>query len=847
MLISNNTLRRSQVPAGLFRRFHKVMSKSIDTSFRVSFLSKVTRQLPTCAAFVFFSGNVLAADAPGSDAALQEVEARWDILNEYCVGCHNFEDWAGSLAFDTLSPDLIHNNPDVFEKAIRKMRGRLMPPPGNEKPPMDELDGFIARLENYLDSLAPDAGPNPGHIAIHRLNRTEYENSVKDLLHYEIDAEALLPPDATSDGFDNVAEVLQVSPSFLEQYIQAARQISIQAVSSAVPEPDVTSWVPPSLATQYRHVKGLPLGTRGGFIVDHYFPADGDYTFNVEIASQEGSLQRSYPTWWLEDEHRFILTIDGEEVYSATLGGPEDAEAVDLEQTPAISEIQRRFQDITVPIPAGKHTVGATFVARSHAESDRTIEHLSPGETMDNIPIVHGMKTYGPLNVTSVPEVPSRQKIFSCYPANNDEERSCALEILSDLARQAFRRPVTDRDLEPLMAFYDNGHAEGGFETGIQKGVMAILASTKFLYRAEPLPEDAEPGDVFPVTDMELASRLSFFLWGRGPDEELITLAETNRLHDKQVLNEQVDRMLADPRAASLTENFAFQWLNIDGVDAIDPDPRLFPDFDDDLRESFKRELSLFVDSILRSDRSVLDLLDASHTYLDERLARHYGIDDVRGTQFREVTLDDKNRWGILGKGGIMMLTSYPNRTSPVLRGAYVLETLIGTPPAAPPPGIDIDLDTKPGQKVLTLRERMENHREQPSCNQCHGVIDPLGMALENFNAVGQWRDTDRLARAPIDAVGQLAGGQKVTGVTDLRDALRGRPEQFVQTLTEKLMTYALGRSVQYYDMPLVRQIVRDVEAQDYRFNAIIKGIVESDVFMKKALPLESDHPATSH
>jgi len=792
-----------------------------------------------------FSGIVASAHAaenPGSEEALQAVNAKWDLLNEYCVSCHNFEDWAGSLAFDTLSPETIHNNIYVFEKAVRKMRGRLMPPPGNDKPPIEDLDAFIADMEYYLDSIADNGGANPGHISVHRLNRTEYENSVEDLLAYDIDAEALLPPDATSDGFDNVAEVLQVSPTFLEQYIQAARQISIKAVSSEAPEPDVASWVPPSLATQYRHVKGLPLGTRGGFVVDHYFPADGEYTFNVEIASQEGSLQRSYPTWWLEDEHRFILTIDGEEVYTNTLGGYEDAEAVDRLQTPAITEIQRRFQNITVPVSAGKHSVGASFVARTFAESDRTIDHLSPGETMDNIPIVHGMKTYGPLNVTSVPDVPSREKIFSCYPANNDEERGCAVEILSKLARQAFRRPVTDQDIDPLMTFYDNGHAEGGFETGIQKGVMAILASTKFLYRAEPLPDDAEPGEVFPVTDLELASRLSFFLWGRGPDEELLTLAETNKLHEESILNEQIERMLADPRAASLTERFAYQWLNIDGVDSIDPDPRLFPDFDDDLGEAFKQELVMFVDSILRSDRSVLDLLDANHTFVNERLARHYGIDSVRGTQFQKINLDNENRWGLLGKGGLLMLTSYPNRTSPVLRGAYVLETLIGTPPSAPPPGIDIDIDTKPGQRVLTLRERMENHREQPSCNQCHGVIDPLGMALENFNAVGQWRDIDRQARAPIDAKGIMASGQPVTGVADLRDALRSRPDQFVQTLTEKLMTYALGRAVEAHDMPLVRRIVRQANEYDNRFDAIIKAIVESDVFLMKALPLEDEH-----
>lgn len=776
------------------------------------------------------------------NATLGKVEEQWPLFDNYCVTCHNFEDWAGSLAFDTLSPAMIHDNRDIFEKAIRKMRGRLMPPPGNEKPSEEGLKDFIANLESYLDSLADNTGPNPGHIAIHRLNRKEYENAVEDLLAFDIDAEALLPPDATSDGFDNVAEVLQVSPTFLEQYIQAARNISIAAVSADVPEPDLASFVPPSLANQYRHVKGLPLGTRGGMVVEHYFPADGDYTFSIELGSQEGSLQRSYPTWWLEDEHTFILTIDGQEVYRNTLGGYEDAEAVDLQQTPAISEIQRRFQDIEVPVSAGKHKIGASFVARTYAESDRIIDHLSPGETFDNIPIVHGLKTYGPENVTSVPEVPSRQKIFSCYPDNNDQERRCAEKILSDLARQAFRRPVNDSDVQPLMQFYDNGHAEGGFEVGVQKGIMAILASTKFLYRAEPLPEDAQPGEVFPVTDIELASRLSYFLWGRGPDEELITLAETGKLSEKTVLREQVARMLADPRASSLTENFAFQWLKVDGVDAIDPDPRLFPDFDDDLRTSYKTELALFMDSILRSDRSVLDLLDARHTYVDERLARHYGIEGVRGTAFQKVTLEDKRRWGLLGKGGLMMLTSYPNRTSPVLRGAYVLETFIGTPPAAPPPGVDIDIETKPGQRVLTLRERMENHREQPSCNNCHGVIDPLGMALENFNVIGQWRDIDRFARAPIDAAGRLASGAPVDGVVDLSKALIDNPDQFIQTLTEKLMTYALGRAVEYYDMPLVRSIVEKAAEQDNRFTAIIQGIVESDVFLMKALPLEDEH-----
>jgi mono/diheme cytochrome c family protein len=776
--------------------------------------------------------------------ALQDLNANWALLDQYCVGCHNVEDWAGSLAFDTLSPESVADNPAVFEKAIRKMRGRLMPPPGNDRPASEDLDRFVAQLEKHLDNVASEHGSNPGHIAIHRLNRREYQNAIEDLLGVKVDAEDLLPTDIASDGFDNVANVLQVSPAFLEQYMQAARAISIDAVSEAEPEPDVASFEAPSLATQYRHVDGLPLGTRGGFSVEHYFPADGEYVFNVDIASQEGSLQRSYPTWWLESEHRFILTIDGEEVYTATLGGKEDEAAVDLQQTPAITAIQERFMDIRLPVKAGSHQIAAGFVARTFAESDRIVDHLSPGEGQDNIPVVVSFKAFGPMNAAGRPDVPSRRKIFSCYPENNDAQRPCAEQILATLARQAFRRPVTTDDMATLLGFYDAGQAQGGFETGIQKALMAMLASTKFLYRAEPLPEDAKPGAGYPVTDMELASRLSFFLWSRGPDEELLTLAENGTLRDSRVLREQVQRMLADPRASALTQNFAFQWLKIDDVDAIDPDPRLFPDFDADLRASLKQELTLFVDSILRGDHAVVDLLDAKHTYLNERLARHYGIDSVRGAQFRRVSLADERRHGLLGKGGILLLTSYPNRTSPVLRGAYILETLIGTPPAAPPPGVETDLDTRaPGEEIKTLRLRLEAHREQPSCNQCHGVIDPLGLALENFNAIGQWQDIDRYARAPIDAVGRLATGEPVAGPVDLYQALRERPEQFVQALTEKLMTYALGRTVEHFDMPIVRNVVRQAASADYRFAAIVQGIVESDAFQMKSLPTE-EHAA---
>lgn len=814
-------------------------------------MSKRIHQLFTCGAlFAGFALHPLVlAAAEQEQKALQSVKDQWALLDDYCVSCHNTEDWAGSIAFDTMTPDTVHENTAVFEHAMRKLRGRLMPPPGNDRPDEKAIDQFVATMENYLDAVADGGSANPGHIAVHRLNRKEYANAIEDLLALKVDAEDLLPSDTAADGFDNVANVLQVSPTFLEQYLSAARAISIEAIGNGTPAPDLASFEAPSLATQYRHVEGLPLGTRGGYAVEHYFPAEGEYQFNIELASQEGSLQRSYPTWWLQSKHRFILTIDGEEVFTASLGGFEDSEAVDTVQTPAITAIQDRFNNIRIPVKAGTHKIAVGFVARTYAESDRIVDHLSPGEGQDNIPVVVSFKAFGPYNPNAqgLQDLASRNKIFSCYPASVAEQNPCAEQILSSLARQAFRRPVNENDLKPLMQFYQNGLEQGGFETGIQKGIMAVLSSTKFLYRSEPIPADAQPGQVFPVTDLELASRLSYFLWSRSPDEELISLAAQDKLHEAGTLKEQVRRMLADPRAESLTRNFAFQWLRVEDLDQIDPDPRIFSEFDADLRNAFKQELALFVDSILRADRPVLDLLSANHSFLNERLARHYGINSVRGSQFREVALEDERRWGLLGKGGVLMLTSYPNRTSPVLRGAYILENIIGTPPAAPPPGVETDLDTRePGVAITTVRERLEAHRAQPSCNQCHGVIDPMGLALENFDAIGLWRDVDRFAASPIDAQGRLASGQPLTGPADLREALMSRPDQFVWALTEKLMVFALGRSVEAYDMPIVRSVARQAADNDYRFEAIVQGIVESPAFRMKSLPVAEESSAVS-
>jgi hypothetical protein len=772
------------------------------------------RNLALHAGLLISSSLLLTLPSKANEKNLAELENQWSLLNDYCTQCHNIEDWAGSIAFDSYSPEDVAKHRDVFELAVRKLRGNLMPPPGNERPEENQLKDFVSSMESYLDALASDE-PGGSYVALHRLNRKEYENSVEDLLGVDIDAADLLPVDTSSDGFDNVANALQVSPTFLEQYMQAARQISISAVASKSAEADIVTYSAPSLMTQYRHVEGLPLGTRGGYSVEHYFPADGEYEFNVEISSQEGSLQRSYPTWWLESKHRFIMTLDDEEVFTEYLGGYEDAEAVDLYQTPAITDIENRFKGIKLQIKAGKHRIGVTFVARTFAESDRIIDHLSPGEGQDNIPVVVAFKTYGPLNTESTSVIPSREKIFTCYPRNNDEAQPCAEKILEGLARQAFRRTVTEDDMRAIMRFYQQGFTEGGFESGVQKGIMSILASTKFLYRAEPLPEDAKPGQIYHISNFELASRLSFFLWSRGPDAELLDLAEAGKLNEPGILKQQLQRMLVDERARNLTNNFAHQWLR----------------------------LLLFIDSILRSERSVVDLLDAKETYLDERLARHYGINSVRGSQFRRVDLEDAERHGLLGKSGIHLLTSYPNRTSPVLRGAYILENLVGAPPSAPPPGVETNLDIKPGEKATTVRERLENHRAQPSCNQCHGVIDPLGMALEHFNAIGQWRDIDRWAQSAIDARGNLASGQSISRPSELRRALRKNPEQFVQALTEKLMIFSLGRQVEYMDMPVVRNVVRSAKEQNFTFSALIEGIVKSAPFMSKSLPeAEENH-----
>jgi hypothetical protein len=605
---------------------------------------------------------------------------------------------------------------------------------------------------------------------------------------------------------------------------------------------------------QNYHVAGMPLGTRGGMLVEHFFPADGDYEFDI------GGLARARYVEGLEYRHRLILAIDGKKVFEDEIGGPEDVEAVDLRQAAAVAEINGRFENIKVPLTAGPHTIAATFVARTMAESDAVLQPFVPGG--GEVGIIEGeesplkiqrLEINGPFTATGLSETPSRRRIFTCRPqASADDagtdargratqgavaELQCAREILTRLTRQAFRRPVTDADLEIPLAFYEQGRARGDFEAGVRNALMIVLATPEFLYRFTAPPEDSAPGSVYAVDQYGLASRLSFFLWSSLPDDELLEAAERGELTDPRVITSQVERMLADPRAASLVTNFAQQWLDIRGVRDIVPDPVLFPEYNPDLGDAFARELDLFVGSVFLEDRSVLDLLSSKQTFLNERLALHYGVPAVRGDNFRRVELADENRWGLFGKGGILMATSYPNRTAPVLRGAWILESITGTPPASPPPDVEAFPETQEGEQPKTVRERLEMHRANPTCNGCHGVMDPLGFALENFDAIGAWRVKDREALAAIDSSGQLADGTVVNGPVDLREALLAEPSQFVQTLTEKLMIYALGRSVEYYDMPAVRRIVHDAKSENYRFSAILAGIAQSEPFRFSTTP----------
>ncbi len=812
-------------------------------------LLKITHWRNMAAALLLAAPLAAVAAAPAGHVPAGMSEKDSAFLDQYCSNCHNATDWAGELALDVLDHSNLSADGDVWEEVVRKLRGALMPPSSDPQPSPHERAEFIESMESTLDRVA-SVNPEPGSVVLHRLNRREYANAIRELLDMEVEGEALLPRDDLSGGFDNVAEVLKVSPSFLEQYLAAAREVSIQAVGN--PDARLTGRVYPGdlAAQQYVHRPGLPLGTRGGLIIDHYFPVDGEYEVTIN-----GLVGGGY-VWGVADEYTLIVTVDGKRVFQSQLGGPDDLRAVDVEQAVGIGAIESRFKNIRFRTQAGTHEIGVAFKQKTAAEHLDTLHAFNPvtgmaqnhsGAQFSDGPRFANVEIRGPFEKGSVSDTPSRRKLFVCYPQDKAEEIACARQIFSKVAKRAFRQPVGDRDIAGAMEFFAEGRREGTFDDGVQKGLMAILSSPRFLFRAHTPPEGAQPGDIYRISDLELATRLSFFLWSSLPDEPLIDLAAAGRLKDPAVLESEVKRMLRDPRARTMVEQFTARWLNVDGLDLVNTDTLLFPDFTDDLIPAFKSELYEFVWSVLGDDRNVIDLLTADWTFLNERLALHYEIPGVRGGELRRVQLSEDYRRGLLGKGAVLMTTSYANRTSPVVRGSWVLEHLMGTPPAAPPPGVEQFPESEEGGEQLTVRSRLEVHRSVKGCAGCHDVIDPVGLALENYNAIGQWRVKDIDAGETIDASGQLADGTPVDGVAALREYLASRPDLFVHTLAENLLIYALGRPVQHFDMPLVRKLVRDAAKHDYRFSALVLGIVSSPAFQNDRVPVEKPSTVTAN
>ncbi|HWK54426.1 MAG TPA: DUF1592 domain-containing protein [Hyphomicrobiales bacterium] len=763
--------------------------------------------------------------------AVQALEQQWGAFDTYCMGCHNLDDYAGGLDFSLMTPDTVASHADQFELALKKIRGSVMPPPSQKQPSEADRWALIGALENVLDAHAHES-PDPGRVGLHRLNRTEYVNAIRQITGVELEAELTLPKDDNSDGFDNIANVLKVSPAFLDQYIAAARTVSDRAVGDPSPRQEVVTY-PVDSSYQGAHIHGLPLGTRGGVLVEHEFPVDGEYTLTIP-----GMAGAGY-TLGMEYAHDVVVTLDGEEIFRRSIGGGEDLRKLDQEQAPAVAEINARFKDIPITVSSGKHAIGVAFVARSFAESDEFLHSLDHNRGMDRIARMRGVQITGPLSTNGVIATESRRKVMICEPTAPSEELDCARNIFANLAKQAFRRPVGETDLNAPLRFFAEAREAGSFDDGIKNGMMAIFTSPKFLFRAEVPDGEAAPGSVVPISDLELASRLAFFLWSSPPDAELIDLAANNQLRQGDNLDKQVARMLADPRGEALVDNFVFQWLRLRELDNIDPDPELFPDYNAGLLDAFRDEIRYFAADLIARDAPVHELLTSDTTFLNEDLALHYGITDVRGDQFRKVKLAQQERFGLLGKGAVLMVTSYANRTTPVIRGAFIMENLMGVPPATPPPNVEAFPETPEGAAVaMTVRERLEMHRSNPACAGCHDVMDPLGLSLENFNAIGQWRDRDRDAgNVAIDSSGQLASGQPIQGVNDLRNALVERPDQFAQIFTEKLLMYAIGRGVEAHDMPTVRAIVHEAAKHDYRFSSIIAGVIDSDQFQSITVP----------
>jgi mono/diheme cytochrome c family protein len=761
------------------------------------------------------------------DAAVVSSAADADAaLERYCADCHNAAEFSGGFSVTDLNPAAVHENPELWERIVRKLRTRTMPPQDALRPAPATYDSFAGWLAAALDAAAP---PNPGAPALRRLNRAEYANAVRDLLDLEVDVAALLPPDDSAFGFDNIGDLLTFSPTLLERYLSAADRVSALAVGDTETVVGAQTYVVKGDESQATQLDGLPLGTVGGLAVTHVFPLDGEYELDLGLVRNNLDVIRG-----LEHPHEIEIAVDGRRVFLGAVGGTHEAnrEGTTINE---LSDSTDARLTVRAAVEAGPRTVTAAFIRKIGDGTNRLrpFERSNSG-TYDGTgrPHLETLTITGPYAAVGPGDTPSRRRIFTCSPAAAEDEPSCAREILSALARRAYRRPVTAEDLERLMPFFDNGRASGGFETGIQLALRRILASPSFAFRIEREAQEAEA--TYAISDLELASRLSFFLWSSIPDDELLALAEKNALGEPATLRTQVRRMLADPKSQALVDNFAGQWLHLRNLDNINPNSDEFPDFDNNLRRAFKRETELFFASIVNEDRSVLELMTADYTFVDERLARHYGIPHVYGSHFRRVELGSKlaARRGLLGKGGILMATSHADRTAPTLRGKWLLENLLGSPPPPPPANVP-GLEQEAGAAPKTIRERLESHRANPACASCHQVMDPLGLAMENFDAVGAWRTLE--AGRPVDSRGAFTDGRTIDGAAQLREALLSDPTLFVDTVAQKLLTYALGRGLQHYDMPVVRRLLEDARGDDYKFSSLVIGIVESAPFRMRA------------
>jgi len=769
--------------------------------------------------------------APPRPASSAETLDR-SVVDKYCVTCHNQRLKTGGLTLDT--PDLanVAAHSDVWEKVIRKVEAGMMPPAGVPRPDAAARKALVANLEGVLDRAAK-ASPNPGRPLVHRLNRAEYANAIRDLLAVDLDVSALLPPDDSSAGFDNNADVLGLSPVLLESYLTAAERISALAVGDPKTPPMGELFRVRQDESQDRHVDGLPIGTVGGLLIQTTLPLDGEYQFQVRLFRTNLGTMRG-----LEYPHQLEISVNDVRVHLASFGG--DKEIASSSDNPTITgdDVDGRFT-VRVPLKAGPAKIGVAFLEKTHALNTRRLQSYvrSSADTIDfsGNPHIDEVILTGPFKVTGVGDTPSRRRIFVCQPKGAAEEQACAQRILTTLARRAYRGDVAKDDVPTLMDFYQRGRDGGSFDSGIDLALRRLLASPKFLVRVERDPAAVPAGGAYRLSDLEIASRLSFFLWSSIPDDTLLDVASKGGLKSAAGLDQQVRRMLADAKSQAFIDNFVGQWLQLRNLKTKQPNSHEFPDFDDNLRQSLGTEAEMFFASIMREDRSVLDLMTADYTFLNERLARHYGVPNVYGTHFRRVTLKDETRYGLLGKGAVLMVTSHPHRTSPVLRGKWILENVLGAPPPPPPDVVPPFEEDAGAAKPKSVRERMEQHRRNPACASCHRMIDPAGLALENFDAVGAWRTKDGGTRgAPVDASGQLVDGTQINGVVELRAALLRDPETFVRTLTEKLMTYAVGRGLTGTDMPAVRTVVRDSAREQYRFSSVILEIVRSVPFQMR-------------